>query len=100
MEQFLSGIILSTLSAVFILSTFKLAILAKLLIDGAVDVNTKNNSNVTPLHNLYGKLTKEIAELFIAQGGNINASSNQNFTPLHYAIARISLNYSSSVVLS
>ena len=56
--------------------------LKKLLDDGA-DVNAKDSSGSTPLHNAAGQ--KEIAELLITKGANVIATNMHGMTPLHIA---------------
>ena len=57
----------------------------KKYLDDGKDVNAKDDTGMTPLHNaaLYGR--KEILELLIAEGADVNAKDDARWTPLHYA---------------
>ena len=58
----------------------------KKYLDDGKDVNAKNDTGMTPLHNaaLYGR--KEILELLIAEGADVNAKDGGGNTPLDWAI--------------
>ena len=50
-----------------------------------VDVNAKDNIDVTPLHWASWEGHKDVAGLLIDKGADVNAKSNEGDTPLHYA---------------
>ena len=50
-----------------------------------VDVNKKNNNHVAAGAPLHHAITKEVAELLIAEGADVNALALDGSTPLHYA---------------
>ncbi len=57
-------------------------------LDSGVDVNAKNNAEMTPLHYASMMGHKEVSGLLITNGADVNAKSQfQNFgeTPLHHA---------------
>jgi cytohesin len=54
-------------------------------LDKGVDVNKKNNNHVAAGAPLHHAITKEVAELLIAEGADVNALALDGSTPLHYA---------------
>ena len=50
-----------------------------------VDVNKKNNNHVAAGAPLHHAITKEVAELLIAEGADVNALALDGSTPLHFA---------------
>jgi ankyrin repeat protein len=58
---------------------------AKQLIEAGADVNSQNNSGVTPLMNAAGMGNKEAVELLIQKGADVNHRTSGNYTPLMQA---------------
>ena len=56
----------------------------EILINAGANVNAKNDTGMSPLHNA---VTKEVVELLIAEGANVNAKNKHGGTPLHEAAA-------------
>src|SRR5689334_23414395 len=55
------------------------------LVDSGANVNSKNESGVTPLMNASGMGNKEIVELLLAKGADVNAKTPGNYTALMQA---------------
>ena len=56
----------------------------EILINAGANVNAKNDTGMSPLHNA---VTKEVVELLIAEGADVNAKNKHGGTPLHEAAA-------------
>ena len=48
------------------------------------DVNTKSDTDWTPLHNAAGEGNKEIVERLIDKGADVNPKTNDGYTPLDW----------------
>jgi len=59
--------------------------LIKLLLEKGADVNSRDRSGATPLHEATRRGYKEIVELLIENNAEINAVDNEGMTPLDYA---------------
>ena len=66
-----------------IMRLFRSQGIAELLIAKGADVNTKNNTDRTPLHCAVQHNQTEIAELFITEGADVSAKTQEGFSPLH-----------------
>ena len=47
-------------------------------------MNTKGDTDWTPLHNAAGEGNKEIVEWLIDKGADVNAKTNDGYTPLDW----------------
>jgi len=54
--------------------------IAKLILSYKIDVNSKNEDGITPIHNV---MYPNIAQILIDSGANINITDNGGNTPLH-----------------
>ena len=61
--------------------------IAELLIAKGAEVNTKSDSESTPLHFAALNGRKEIVELLLANGADVNAKDGEGKTPLDWAYA-------------
>ncbi|BAO99793.1 ankyrin repeat domain-containing protein [Wolbachia endosymbiont of Cimex lectularius] len=59
--------------------------LARLLVKEDVDVNTKDNEDLTPLHAAAISNAKDVAEFLVDNGADVDARDNIDWTPLHTA---------------
>jgi len=59
--------------------------IAELLLAKGADVNAKDDSGDTPLHNAAEAGHKDMAGLFLANGADVNAGDKYSSTPLHVA---------------
>ncbi len=59
--------------------------IVELLVAKGADLNTKDNSGKTPLHEAASSGNQEIVELFVVKGADIQARDSDNRTPLHEA---------------
>ncbi len=61
--------------------------MAELLLASKADVNAKDNSESTPLHQAVaaGRQHAELLEVLIARKADVNAADTNGLTPLHYA---------------
>ena len=57
-----------------------------LLLNHGANVHSKDNSSVTPLHEV---VTHSVAETLITAGADVNAVDADGFTPLHYAVGNL-----------
>lgn len=55
------------------------------MVENGANVNSKNESGVTPLMNASGMGNKEIVELLLAKGADVNAKTPGNYTALMQA---------------
>jgi len=56
------------------------------LLDHSVDVNSRDDNGLTPLHWAVDRGNKDLAEFLILQRAKIDAQDEEQATPLHYAV--------------
>ena len=62
--------------------------MVQMLLDLGADVNTRNRSQMTPLHTAAIMRHHDVAQLLLAKGADVNAQSSIGQTPLHISATR------------